>query len=208
MPYWMMRAQMLEYDPNSNVGLARTLGGPVVQVMCLAYWFSYWTAVCSSYIYILKAAQKEHKTHCVFSVFCKLSSLYSEDRWLVPVVFSRKGFPRKNMCLVFDLYLHYLLTTKDVWPTSHWTLLCWKCVAVVEENLADEHHHHVPSRPESPMVSLCGQSSPKSSNFHNASKSYASASDLASRVWLCHLWWVFSKHFSKNLLKRCILFTL
>ena len=79
---------MLEYDPNSNVGLARTLGGPAVQVMCLADWFSYWTAVSSSYIYILKAAQKEHKTHCVFSVFCKLSSLYSEDHWLAPVVFS------------------------------------------------------------------------------------------------------------------------
>jgi hypothetical protein len=29
---------------------------------------------------------------------------------LAPVVFSRKGFPRKNMCLVFDLNLHYLLT--------------------------------------------------------------------------------------------------
>ena len=101
---------MLEYDPNSNVGLARTLGGPVVQVMCLAYWFSYWTAVCSSYIYILKAAQKEHKTHCVFSVFCKLSSLYSEDHWLAPVVFPARASHVKK-CLMFDLYF---LTTEDI----------------------------------------------------------------------------------------------
>jgi len=52
-------------------------------------------------------------------------------------------------------------------------------LAVVEENSAHEHHHPIPSRPESPMVSLCEQSSSKSSNFHNASKSYASASELS-----------------------------
>jgi hypothetical protein len=28
------------------------------------------------------------------------------------MVFSRKGFPRKNLCLVFDLDLHYLLTAR------------------------------------------------------------------------------------------------
>ena len=27
------------------------------------------------------------------------------------MVFSRKGFPRKNLCLVFDLDLRYLLTS-------------------------------------------------------------------------------------------------
>jgi hypothetical protein len=47
---------MLEYDPNSNMGLAGTPDGCVVQVMYLADLFSYWTAARPSYIYILEAA--------------------------------------------------------------------------------------------------------------------------------------------------------
>lgn len=77
----------------------------------------------------------------VFPVFCKLSS-YSEHRRLASVVFFCKGFSRKNLCLMFDLYSHYFLTEKvtgsygngkkkrwqwrrsTIYPTRHLSLLC------------------------------------------------------------------------------------
>jgi hypothetical protein len=44
---------VLEYDPNYNVGLVGTPGGPTVRSCLLADLFSYLTAVSPSYKYIL-----------------------------------------------------------------------------------------------------------------------------------------------------------
>jgi hypothetical protein len=77
---------------------------------------------------------------------------------------------------------------KENEPEEDINLICAeKVLPVVEGNSADERHHPVLSRPESLMGSQGEEPSPKSSNFHNASKPDASASDFAWRVRLCRL---------------------
>lgn len=51
---------------------------------------------------------EDQMTHCISYIFCKLSS-YNEDHRLVSVIFP-KGFSSKILYLMFNLYLHYLLT--------------------------------------------------------------------------------------------------
>jgi len=60
---------------------------------------------------------------------------------------------------------------EDNEPEEDNHLICAeKVLPVVEENSVDECHHPVLSRPESLMGSRGEESSPKCSDFHNASK--------------------------------------
>jgi hypothetical protein len=73
-------------------GIMGTLGGPAVQVMCLADLFSYWTAVRPSTLYIHLESHTERADDLLYSLCFVNTSLYSEDRRLAPVVFFPQGF--------------------------------------------------------------------------------------------------------------------
>jgi hypothetical protein len=82
---------LLEYDLNSNQSFAGTLGGPVVRVRLISGFVFYCTIHCIHPIYASCKSHRKTRRLIVFSPFSKLFT-YSEDCWLVPVVFFSQEF--------------------------------------------------------------------------------------------------------------------
>ena len=114
--FWLKKVVSVRCDPNYNVCLVGMPWGPTVRVMWLADLFPCLTAVSS--VHPIYTYCKPYRKGWWLIVFPTLwLSHYSEDRWLALVVFSHKGFPRKNRVSCSILFSHYLLTTSWVHMT-------------------------------------------------------------------------------------------